>query len=133
MDGFRSGRYKILVATDVAARGIDVRGISHVINYDIPDTVDAYTHRIGRTGRASETGDAFTFVCQEDQGLLRAITRLLGNQDKYRVMERFGGTDPVQAGAQARARVADRRNPAPRSVSARPRRWAAARSRPRSA
>jgi len=133
MEGFRCGRYKILVATDVAARGIDVRGISHVINYDIPDTVDAYTHRIGRTGRASETGDAFTFVCQEDQGLLRSITRLLGNRDKYRVMERFGGADPVQAGAQARVRVADRRYTGPRSFSARPRHWAAARSRPRSA
>jgi ATP-dependent RNA helicase RhlE len=106
MDGFRSGRYKILVATDVAARGIDVRGVSHVINYDIPDTVDAYTHRIGRTGRASETGDAFTFVCNEDQGLLRAITRLLGAKDNYRVMQRFGGADPVGDGAPARARAA---------------------------
>jgi ATP-dependent RNA helicase RhlE len=132
MDGFRNGRYKILVATDVAARGIDVRGISHVINYDIPDTVDAYTHRIGRTGRACDTGDAFTFVCHEDQGLLRAITRLLGNQDKYRVMERFGGADPAPAGAHDRVRAADRRYAAPRSFSARPRHWAAARSRPRS-
>jgi len=132
MEGFRSGRYKILVATDVAARGIDVRGISHVINYDIPDTVDAYTHRIGRTGRASETGDAFTFVCQEDQGLLRAITQLLGNRDKYRVMERFGGADPMQAGAQARMQVASRRHSATRSFSAKPRPWAASR-RPRSA
>jgi ATP-dependent RNA helicase RhlE len=121
MEGFRSGQYKILVATDVAARGIDVSGISHVINYDIPDTVDAYTHRIGRTGRASETGDAFTFVCQEDQGLLRAITRLLGNQDKYRMMERFGGPDSIQEPAQARMRVPARRHPAPRSFSAKPR------------
>ncbi len=132
MDGFRSGRYKILVATDVAARGIDVRGISHVINYDIPDTVDAYTHRIGRTGRACDTGDAFTFVCQEDQGLLRAITRLLGNQDKYRVMERFGGADPRQAGVHARVGVAARRHPATRTFSAKPRTWSASR-RPRSA
>jgi ATP-dependent RNA helicase RhlE len=132
MEGFRSGRYKILVATDVAARGIDVLGISHVINYDIPNTVDAYTHRIGRTGRACETGDAFTFVCQEDQGLLRAITRLLGNQDKYKVMERFGGAEPIQEPMQARMQVTTRRHPAPRPFSARPRTWSASR-RPRSA
>jgi ATP-dependent RNA helicase RhlE len=127
MDGFRSGRYKILVATDVAARGIDVRGVSHVINYDIPGTVDAYTHRIGRTGRASDTGDAFTFVCQEDQGLLRAITHLLGDRNKYRVMERFGGSDQPRAGANVRERAdAPRRQPY-RSFSARPRSWSAPR------
>jgi ATP-dependent RNA helicase RhlE len=105
MEGFRNGRFKILVATDVAARGIDVHGVSHVINYDIPDTVEAYTHRIGRTGRASESGDAFTFVCNEDQGLWQAITRLLGNRDKYRVMERFGGPDQPHAGGAARERT----------------------------
>jgi ATP-dependent RNA helicase RhlE len=127
MDGFRSGRYKILVATDVAARGIDVRGISHVINYDIPDTVDAYTHRIGRTGRACETGDAFTFVCQEDQELLRAITRLLGARDKYRVMERFGGADSSHQGAAARTGTAARCRPAIRSFVAKPRSWAGTR------
>ncbi len=121
MDGFRSGRYKILVATDVAARGIDVRGVSHVINYDIPGTVDAYTHRIGRTGRASDTGDAFTFVCQEDQGLLRAITHLLGDRGKYRVMERFGGADRPRAGASAREQAAAPRRQPYRSFSARPR------------
>ncbi|MDA8104420.1 MAG: DEAD/DEAH box helicase, partial [Nitrospiraceae bacterium] len=60
LDGFRRGSYQILVATDIAARGIDVSSISHVINYDMPDTSDAYTHRIGRTGRAAKTGDAFT-------------------------------------------------------------------------
>jgi ATP-dependent RNA helicase RhlE len=124
MEGFRSGRYKILVATDVAARGIDVLGISHVINYDIPDTVDAYTHRIGRTGRARETGDAFTFVCQEDQGLLRAITQLLGNKDKYRVMERFGGADRPSAGAAMRGRGPVPPRQPSRSFSARPRSWA---------
>ncbi len=64
IDGFRKGKYDILVATDIAARGIDVSEISHVINFDMPDTVDAYTHRIGRTGRADRTGEAFTFVTQ---------------------------------------------------------------------
>ncbi len=61
LDGFRKGKYDILVATDIAARGIDVTDISHVINFDMPDTVDAYIHRIGRTGRAQATGKAFTF------------------------------------------------------------------------
>jgi ATP-dependent RNA helicase RhlE len=87
LEGFRNGRFKILVATDVAARGIDVRGISRVINYDMPATADAYTHRIGRTGRAEETGDALTFVCGEDKGPLRAIQHLLGGKLKYAAME----------------------------------------------
>ena len=83
LEGFRTGRFKILVATDVAARGIDVRGISRVINYDMPSTADAYTHRIGRTGRADETGDALTFVCCEDKGPFRAIRHLLGDKLQY--------------------------------------------------
>lgn len=89
LEGFRNGRFKILVATDVAARGIDVRGISRVINYDMPATADAYTHRIGRTGRAEETGDALTFVCGEDKGPLRAIQHMLGGKLKYAAMEGF--------------------------------------------
>jgi ATP-dependent RNA helicase RhlE len=68
----------VLVATDIAARGIDVSQISHVINYDVPDTVDAYTHRIGRTGRLERTGDAFTFVTGEDTAMVRDIERTLG-------------------------------------------------------
>ena len=83
LEGFRHGSYKILVATDVAARGIDVRGISHVINYDIPDTALAYTHRIGRTGRAWDTGDAFTFVTGEDKFVERSITKVLGDKPRY--------------------------------------------------
>ena len=71
LDGFRDGSYQVLVATDIAARGIDVSRISHVINYDMPDTTDAYTHRIGRTGRAEKTGDAFTFVTREDESMVR--------------------------------------------------------------
>jgi ATP-dependent RNA helicase RhlE len=77
IDGFRSGKYDILVATDIAARGIDVAEISHVINFDMPDTVDAYTHRIGRTGRAEEVGDAFTFATDEDAAMVRDIERVL--------------------------------------------------------
>ena len=78
MNGFRSGKYDVLVATDIAARGIDVSEVTHVINFDMPDTVDAYTHRIGRTGRALNTGDAFTFVVKDDEPLLRSIEKVLG-------------------------------------------------------
>jgi ATP-dependent RNA helicase RhlE len=77
MNGFRDGTFQILVATDVAARGIDVTQISHVINYDMPDTADAYTHRIGRTGRNTKTGDAFTFITSEDEDMVRSIERVL--------------------------------------------------------
>jgi len=89
LDGFRDGSYQILVATDIAARGIDVSSISHVINYDIPDTTDAYTHRIGRTGRAAKTGDAFTFVTREDEPLVRSIERVLGAKIERRMVKDF--------------------------------------------
>jgi len=77
MDGFRSGRYRVLVATDIAARGIDVSQITHVVNFDVPSTPETYTHRIGRTGRAARTGEAHTFVTGEDVSMVRAIERLL--------------------------------------------------------
>ncbi len=89
LDGFRDGSYQILVATDIAARGIDVSSISHVINYDIPDTTDAYTHRIGRTGRAAKTGDAFTFVTREDEPLVKSIERVLGEKIERRTLKDF--------------------------------------------
>jgi ATP-dependent RNA helicase RhlE len=78
LNGFRDGTYQILVATDIAARGIDVSRVSHVINYDIPNTPDAYIHRIGRTGRAARTGDAFTLVTDDDYSMVRSIERVLG-------------------------------------------------------
>lgn len=78
MDNFRRGQVKVLVATDIAARGIDVTQISHVINFDMPDTADAYTHRIGRTGRMARIGMALTLVTQSDVPMLRTIERLLG-------------------------------------------------------
>jgi len=92
LEGFGRGKYKILVATDVAARGIDVQGVSHVINYDIPDTVDAYTHRIGRTGRASKTGDAFTFVTGSDNGPASSIRSILGDRLKHCVLKEFSSS-----------------------------------------
>jgi len=89
IDGFRSGKYDILVATDIAARGIDVSDISHVINYDMPDTVDAYTHRIGRTGRLHKTGQAFTFMAQGDEAMVRQIERTLGSTIERRRLPGF--------------------------------------------
>jgi len=77
MQGFRDGRYDVLVATDIAARGIDVPKVSHVINFDLPNTPDAYTHRIGRTGRAEESGKACTFVTHEDFPAIKDIERKL--------------------------------------------------------
>ena len=77
MNGFRSGKYDILVATDIAAHGIDVPEISHVINFDMPDTVDAYIHRIGRTGRALQTGEAFTLAVTADAPMVREVEKAL--------------------------------------------------------
>lgn len=78
LEGFRTGRHQVLVATDVAARGLDVEGITHVINYDVPPVPTDYIHRVGRTARAEAEGEAITFVTPEDEGDLRGIERALG-------------------------------------------------------
>ncbi|NLH18324.1 MAG: DEAD/DEAH box helicase [Phycisphaerae bacterium] len=78
LDGFKSGKYPVLVATDIAARGIDVEGISHVINFDVPAFAEDYIHRIGRTGRATATGDAITFVSHDEEKYLQKIQRFIG-------------------------------------------------------
>ncbi|GIV76822.1 MAG: ATP-dependent RNA helicase RhlE [Litorilinea sp.] len=103
LNGFRKGRYDILVATDIAARGIDVAEISHVINFDMPNTVDAYTHRIGRTGRAHQTGEAFTFAEQGDEGMVRDIERVLGATIERRQLAGldYGDFMPERYGSQA--------------------------------
>jgi len=89
MGGFRSRRYDILVATDIAARGIDVSGVSHVINFDVPNTPEAYTHRIGRTGRAEREGVACTFVTDSDRDWVRATERMIGAPIQRRRVEGF--------------------------------------------
>jgi ATP-dependent RNA helicase RhlE len=89
LDGFRDGTFQVLVATDIAARGIDVSQVSHVINYDIPNTSEAYVHRIGRTGRAARSGDAFTLVTSEDTLMVRTIERALGSQLERRTVSDF--------------------------------------------
>ena len=94
LNGFRDGTFQILVATDIAARGIDVSQISHVINYDIPDTPEAYVHRIGRTGRAARTGDAFTLISSEDNSMVRTIERKLGKPLERRRVEGFDYDTP---------------------------------------
>jgi ATP-dependent RNA helicase RhlE len=102
INGFRNGKYDLLVATDIAARGIDVTEISHVINYDMPDTVDAYTHRIGRTGRASQTGEAYTLTAITDEPMVRQIEKLLGKIERRRISDfDYGSFAPEQFAAGA--------------------------------
>jgi ATP-dependent RNA helicase RhlE len=92
MNAFRKGKIKVLVATDIAARGIDVMEISHVINFDVPDTADAYTHRTGRTGRMDHTGTAFSLVTQEDLPTVHAIERTMGKSLERRRVSGFETT-----------------------------------------
>ncbi|HEX8617728.1 MAG TPA: helicase-related protein, partial [Thermoanaerobaculia bacterium] len=80
LNGFKSGKYRILVATDIAARGIDVEALSHVVNFDVPNLPEDYIHRVGRTARAEMTGDAITFVAPDEEDDLRAIERAIGKR-----------------------------------------------------
>ncbi len=89
LEVFKAGEVRVLVATDIAARGIDVAGISHVVNFDFPATADDYVHRIGRTGRAQATGDAISFVTREEFGALRALERFLGRSLERKRIEGF--------------------------------------------
>jgi ATP-dependent RNA helicase RhlE len=123
MEGFRGGKYQILVATDIAARGIDISRVTHVINYDIPATPDAYIHRIGRTGRAENRGDAFTLVTAEDTAMVRAIDRILGAEIERRRLAGFdyGKTATRRTGppASKRKSMAPMQNSRPRAASVR--------------
>ena len=89
LKGFRSGSIKILIATDIAARGLDIRSISHVINYDMPENTDAYIHRIGRTGRVNHNGDALTFVTKDDTEMVNSIERILNSNIERRTLDGF--------------------------------------------
>jgi len=119
LKGFKDGTHQIMVATDIAARGLDVESISHVINYDMPDTADAYIHRIGRTGRAQRTGDAFTLVTHEDNDMIRILERIMGSPLKRETLEDFDYTAPAppktDSGARGRGapREDSRRPPRP--------------------
>ncbi|TIH13210.1 DEAD/DEAH box helicase [Marinifilum sp. JC120] len=94
LDGFRDGTFKVMVATDIAARGIDCDRISHVINLDVPDTAETYTHRIGRTGRAGRSGSAFSFVTRDDLRLMREIEKAVGYSIEHRELEDFDYDKP---------------------------------------
>jgi ATP-dependent RNA helicase RhlE len=89
LGGFKSGKYQIMVATDIAARGIDVSSITHVINFDMPDTADAYIHRIGRTGRAERNGDAYTLVSDEDREMIRLLEKIMGGPLERKTLPDF--------------------------------------------
>jgi ATP-dependent RNA helicase RhlE len=87
--GFKSGKYEVLVATDIAARGLDIAGVSHVINYDVPENPEDYVHRIGRTGRAQNTGDAFTLVTEDNVRDARSIERFIDTPIERKKIEGF--------------------------------------------
>jgi len=101
--GFKSGRTRVLVATDVAARGIDIDAVSHVINYDVPVAPEDYVHRIGRTGRAGNSGQAITFFTIAEEHSLRAIEKLTGQQVERVFLPDFGGIKPVDSGVTKKA------------------------------
>ena len=107
MDGFRKKEYDVLVATDIAARGIDVEQVSHVVNYDMPNTSDAYTHRIGRTGRSEREGKAYTFVTSEDGPMVREVERKIGSAIPRRKVE--GMNVPVRGQGGSRPKRPRRR------------------------
>ncbi len=98
LDGFRRGKYQVMVATDIAARGIDVEGISHVINYDVPTHAEDYVHRIGRTGRAAATGDAITFVSKEEEKYLRGVGKFIGRKLAAKKCEGFSYVKSPETG-----------------------------------
>jgi len=113
MRGFRTRRFNVLVATDIVARGIDVSGVSHVINFDVPNTPEAYTHRIGRTGRAEMEGIACTFVTGQDYKWLRATERMIGSPIQRQEVSGFVADGDVGSGRQNRSVQPARRNSSP--------------------
>ena len=121
MDRFRSGKAKVMVATDIAARGIDVSQVTHVINYDVPDTAEAYTHRTGRTGRMERLGEAYSLITPEDTGMVRTIEKLLGRNLERRNLEFFQTPHQNQPAAPAqtpRPFQSRQRQTSPRAVPA---------------
>lgn len=83
LESFRSGEFKVLVATDVAGRGLDIPDVTHVVNYDMPDKIDKYCHRIGRTGRAGKEGVATTFVTEHDEGVFYDLKQYLESTESH--------------------------------------------------
>ena len=127
LEDFKVGKVKVLVATDIAARGLDIEELPHVVNFDLPHVPEDYVHRIGRTGRAGVSGEALSLVCSEDRPLLGAIERLIGRSIEVRVVEGLEtakrnaprATEPRPAAAEPRPAAAE-----PRRTAAEPRRAA---------
>jgi ATP-dependent RNA helicase RhlE len=105
LEGFRSGRHRVLVATNVAARGLDVDGISHVVNYDVPDEAEDYIHRIGRTARAEAEGDAITLVTPDDEAMIYRIEHLLGHKIERKTLAGFNYNVPTPSWARPSAQA----------------------------
>jgi len=134
MDGFKSGKFQVMVATDIAARGINIEGISHVINFDVPAFAEDYVHRIGRTGRATALGDAITFVSYDEQKYLRKIENFIGRELESEKYEGFTYTksDFLQSQPAEKSKSVRHMKPRPRAgrkprTARRPRRKAAKR------
>ncbi len=115
MRGFKSGKYKVLVATDIAARGIDVSNVSHVINYDMPSTAETYIHRIGRTGRAKRNGEAYTLITEKDRQMARAIRSAIGKPVEDRTISDFDYDVPARSGRGGAAHQRPKQNSHPKS------------------
>jgi ATP-dependent RNA helicase RhlE len=109
LEGFRSGKHRVLVATNIAARGWDVEGISHVVNYDVPEHPEDYVHRIGRTARAEADGDAITLVTPDDEGLIHRIEYLLGHKVERKTLPGFDYDVPAPSWARSSAKTLVRR------------------------
>jgi ATP-dependent RNA helicase RhlE len=105
LEGFRSGKHRVLVATNIAARGLDVEGISHVINYDVPEHPEDYVHRIGRTARAEADGDAITLVTPDDEPLIHRIEYLLGRRIERKTLPGFDYDVPTPSWAKPSAKA----------------------------
>ena len=108
LEDFKDGKVQVLVATDIAARGLDIEDLPHVVNFDLPHVPEDYVHRIGRTGRAGATGEALSLVCGEDRPLLAAIEKLINRKIEVRAVEGF------EAGTRAAAASGRRKRRAPR-------------------
>src|SRR5207253_4722028 len=103
LEDFKEGKVKVLVATDIAARGIDIEELPHVVNFDLPHVPEDYVHRIGRTGRAGSTGEAFSLIGAEDRPLLGPIERLINRKIEVRQAEGFGGASRGASAPRAEA------------------------------
>lgn len=110
LEGFKRGKYQVMVATDIAARGINIEGISHVVNFDVPGYVEDYIHRIGRTGRAEATGDAMTFVSQEEVVNLRKIEKYIERKLKPEMVDGFSYTHRVNLEAKPKSKKDGKRS-----------------------